>query len=164
MKWLLKLLPIQFKIWLYKLLYNDIAEKGEAEDTELAHINAFEAQLLKRVGGLGKKNPITGLRGFLGGGGGGGPAPAPAPSQPEKTTQITREAPEIEARKLALFDEAIELGYNAYSCACNTSSTTFTFTATTVCTSLWFSIIRSACISTRYWICATSSNYSSTNA
>jgi hypothetical protein len=110
MKWLLKLLPIQFKIWLYKLLYNDIAEKGEAEDTELAHINAFEAQLLKRVGGLGKKNPITGLRGFLGGGGGGGPAPAPAPSQPEKTTQITREAPEIEARKLALFDEAIELG------------------------------------------------------
>ena len=53
MKWLLKLLPIQFKIWLYKLLYNDIAEKGEAEDTELAHINAFEAQLLKRVGGLG---------------------------------------------------------------------------------------------------------------
>ena len=110
MKWLLKLLPIQFKIWLYKLLYNDIAEKGEAEDTELAHINEFEAQLLKRVGGLGKKNPITGLRGFLGGGGGGGPAPAPAPSQPEKTTQITREAPEIEARKLALFDEATELG------------------------------------------------------
>ena len=45
MKWLLKLLPIQFKIWLYKLLYNDIAEKGEAEDTELAHINEFEAQL-----------------------------------------------------------------------------------------------------------------------
>ena len=53
MKWLLKLLPIQFKIWLYKLLYKDIAEKGEAEDTELAHINKFEAQLLKRVGGLG---------------------------------------------------------------------------------------------------------------
>ena len=110
MKWLLKLLPIQFKIWLYKLLYKDIAEKGEAEDTELAHINKFEAQLLKRVGGLGKKNPVTGLRGFLGGGGSGGGSPAPAPSQPEKTTQITREAPEIEARKLALFDEAIELG------------------------------------------------------
>ena len=72
MKWLLKLLPIQFKIWLYKLLYKDIADKGEAEDTELAHINKFEAQLLKRVGGLGKKNPVTGLRGFLGGGGSGG--------------------------------------------------------------------------------------------
>jgi hypothetical protein len=108
MKWLLKLLPIQFKIWLYKLLYNDIAEKGEAEDTELAHINEFEAQLLKRVGGLGKKNPITGLRGFLGGGGGGS-APAPAPAAPDKTTTIQREAPEIEERKLALYDEAIDL-------------------------------------------------------
>ena len=109
MKWLLKLLPIQFKIWLYKLLYCDIAAKGEEEDCELAHINKFEAQLLKRVGGLGRKNPITGLRGYLGGGGGGGPAPAPAPSAPEKQTTISREAPEIEARKLALYDEAIEL-------------------------------------------------------
>ena len=79
MKWLLKLIPIKIKIWLYNLLYADIACKGEAEDTELAHITEFEAQLLKRVGGMGKKNPITGLRGFLGGGGGGGPAPAPAP-------------------------------------------------------------------------------------
>ena len=52
----------------------------------------------------------SGGGGFLGGGGSGGGSPAPAPSQPEKTTQITREAPEIEARKLALFDEAIELG------------------------------------------------------
>ena len=109
MKWLLKLFPVKFKIWLYKLLYKDIASCGEEEDTELAHINKFEAQLLQRVGGLGKKNPTTGLRGFLGGGGGGAPAPAPAPSAPEKTTQITREAPEIEARKLALYDEAIEL-------------------------------------------------------
>ena len=108
MKWLLKLFPIKFKIWLYKLLYKDIAACGEEEDTELAHINKFEAQLLQRVGGLGKKNPTTGLRGFLGGGGGGS-APAPAPAAPSKTTQITREAPEIEARKLALYDEAIEL-------------------------------------------------------
>ena len=65
MKWLLKLLPIQFKIWLYKLLYKDIADKGEAEDTELAHINKFEAQLLKRVGGLGKKKPGNRTKRFL---------------------------------------------------------------------------------------------------
>lgn len=107
MKWLLKLFPIKFKIWLYKLLYKDIAACGEEEDTELAHINQFEAQLLQRVGGLGKKNPTTGLRGFLGGGGGGGPAPAPA--TPAVTTTYQREAPEIEARKLALYDEAIDL-------------------------------------------------------
>ena len=109
MKWLLKLLPIQFKIWLYKLLYSDIASKGEKEDTELAHINKYEVALLKSVGGAGKKNPVTNLPGFFGGGGGGGPAPAPAPSAPEKQTTISREAPEIESRKLALFDEAVEL-------------------------------------------------------
>ena len=110
MKWLLKLIPLQFKIWLYKILYKDIGGLGEHEDTELAHINAFEKKLLKRVGGAGKRNPRTGLPGFFGGGGGSpAPAPAPAASGPEKTTQITREAPEIEARKLALYDEAIDL-------------------------------------------------------
>ena len=110
MKWLLKLLPTKLKIWLYKLLYKDIAGKGQEDDTELAHINKFEQALLKSIGGKGINNPHTGLPAYLGGGGSGGGSPAPAPSQPEKTTQITREAPEIEARKLALFDEAIELG------------------------------------------------------
>ena len=55
MKFLFKLLPTQFKIWLYTLLYYDIAGKGEYEDTELAHINAFEKNLLKKVGGAGKR-------------------------------------------------------------------------------------------------------------
>ena len=42
--------------------------------------------------------------------GGGSPAPAPAPQSASGTqTAIQREAPEIEARKLALYDEAIEL-------------------------------------------------------
>ena len=108
MKWLLKLLPTRFKIWLYDILYRDISEKGEYEDTELAHINSYEAQLLKNIGGLGKVNSKTGLKGYMGGGGSSGGGQS-APAQPEKTTQITREAPEIEARKLALYDEAIEL-------------------------------------------------------
>ena len=108
MKFLFKLLPTQFKIWLYTLLYYDIAGKGEYEDTELAHINAFEKTLLKKVGGAGKRNPRTGLPGFFGGGGS-APAPAPAPNTPETTTQIAREAPEIEARKLSLFDESVDL-------------------------------------------------------
>ena len=42
------------------------------------------------------------------GGGGSSPAPAPASSSGTQTT-ISREAPGIEARKLALFDEAINL-------------------------------------------------------
>ena len=109
MKWLLKLLPIQLKIWLYKLLYNDISDKGQEDDTELAHINKFEEALLKSIGGKGVKNPATGLPSYMGGGGGGGPAPAPAPAAPAVQTQISREAPEVESRKLALYDEAIDL-------------------------------------------------------
>ena len=108
MKWIVKLLPNKFKIWLYETLYCDISSQGEYEDTELAHINPYEAKLLKELGGAGKVNPKTGLRGFFGGGGS-SPAPAPAPSGTGKQETISREAPEIEARKLALYDQAIEL-------------------------------------------------------
>jgi len=108
MKWLLKFLPTKLKVKLYNLLHRDLADEGEYEDTELAHINSYEAQLLKSIGGAGKINRKTGLKGYFGGGGG-APAPAPAPSTPETTTQIAREAPEIEARKLSLFDEAVDL-------------------------------------------------------
>ena len=108
MKWLLKLLPIKFKIWLYELLYKDIADKGEYEDKELVHVNEFEIELLKSIGGCGKVNSTTGLKGYFGGGGG-GTAPAPAPSAPAEQTTISREAPEIESRKLALYDEAVDL-------------------------------------------------------
>ena len=47
-KWLLGLLPIQFKICCTNFA-RDIAAKGEEEDCELAHINKFEAQLLKEL-------------------------------------------------------------------------------------------------------------------
>ena len=108
MKFLLKLLPNKIKIWLLNVLYNDIAGKGTCGDTELAHINKDEALLLKLAGGSGTINEHTGLRQYGKGGGGSAPAPA-APSTPSKTTTIQREAPEIEARKLALYDEAIDL-------------------------------------------------------
>ena len=49
MKWILKLLPNKLKVWLYKCLYEDIAEKGEYEDTELAHVNPYEVKILKRL-------------------------------------------------------------------------------------------------------------------
>ena len=49
MKWLLKLIPTKLKVWLYKLLYNDICDKGEREDTELVHVNKFEQSLLKSI-------------------------------------------------------------------------------------------------------------------
>lgn len=42
---------------------------GRGGDTLLAHINPREAQLLRRSGGRGTRNPKTGLLEFLGGGG-----------------------------------------------------------------------------------------------
>ncbi len=98
----IKKLNIQEKIKLFKELYKDIAGEGIGGDTELAHINKFESTLLKSVGGQGSINPTTGLKQYLGGGGGGGGGSG-------TQTTIAREAPEVEARKLALYDQAAVL-------------------------------------------------------
>lgn len=74
MKFLLMVLPTKFKVWLLNTLYKDIAAKGDAGDTELAHINSFEAKLLIAIGGSGTINKKTGLREFKGGGGSSGPS------------------------------------------------------------------------------------------
>jgi len=98
----IKKLNIKEKLKLFKELYKDISGKGIGGDTELAHINKFESTLLKSVGGQGSINPTTGLKQYLGGGGGGGGGSG-------TTTTIAREAPGVEARKLALYDEAANL-------------------------------------------------------
>jgi len=98
----IKKLNISEKVKLFKELYKDISGKGIGGDTELAHINKFEVSLLKSVGGEGSINPTTGLKQYLGGGGGGG-------SSNGTQTSIAREAPGVEARKLALYDEAANL-------------------------------------------------------
>ena len=61
---------MQLKIWLFKQLYKSIAKHGREGDTELAHVNSYEVELLKLAGGSGTINPTTGLREFKGGGGG----------------------------------------------------------------------------------------------
>ena len=95
----LKNITLKEKIDLFKILYKEISGKGIEGDTELAHINEFEARLLKMYGGAGTINEETGLRQYFGGGGGGG-------SQPDTTTQFVREAPGIEERKIELMDIA----------------------------------------------------------
>jgi hypothetical protein len=101
----LQKLNIKDKIKLFKKLYQEISGKGIHGDTELAHINAEESQLLKLHGGAGTINEETGLKQYFGGGDGGGGG------QPANTTQMqtVREAPEIEARKIALYDQAASL-------------------------------------------------------
>ena len=66
----MKFLPTIFKVWLLKLLYKDIASLGDSGDTELAHINKKESELLISIGGSGTLNTVTGLREYKGGGGG----------------------------------------------------------------------------------------------
>ena len=56
------------KITLFKDLYNELAGYGMDGDTELAHVNTFEASLLKSLGGSGTINDITNLREYKGGG------------------------------------------------------------------------------------------------
>ena len=68
---LLKLVPNKLKVWLIRQLYTDLASKGRMGDTRLAHINDYEADLLKSVGGSGTINPATGLSEYGGGSGGG---------------------------------------------------------------------------------------------
>jgi hypothetical protein len=98
----LKNITLKEKIELFKTLYKDISGKGIKGDSELAHINEFEARLLKMYGGAGTINEETGLRQYFGGGSGGGGGG----SQPDTTTQFVREAPGIEERKIELMDIA----------------------------------------------------------
>jgi hypothetical protein len=48
---------MQLKIWLFKQLYKSIAKHGREGDTELAHVNSYEVELLRLVGGSGTINP-----------------------------------------------------------------------------------------------------------
>ena len=99
----LKQLNIKEKIKLFEELYSDITDHGKNGDVHLAHINEYERKLLIAHGGCGTVNDETGLSQYFGGGGSSGSTGV------EKQTTITREAPEIEARKLALFDVGAEL-------------------------------------------------------
>ena len=61
---------IKLKIWLYNWLAKDLGKLGREGDTEIAHVNSWEANLLRAHGGSGTINPVTGLREYKGGGGG----------------------------------------------------------------------------------------------
>lgn len=75
------------KIELYNCLYADLSGEGIGGDTELAHVNTEEMQVLRDMGGSGTVNPNTGLIQFMGGSpGGGGSAPAPSQSTIQKET------------------------------------------------------------------------------
>jgi len=74
------------KITLFKELYNELAGYGIDGDTELAHVNTFEASLLKSLGGSGTLNEITNFKEYKGGG---GTPPAPPPATTQTVTQTS---------------------------------------------------------------------------
>jgi hypothetical protein len=78
-------LSVRDKVEVLKELYKDIAGLGVEGDTELAHINTFEANLLVKCGGSGTLHPVTGLPQYKGGGGG----------TPQATYQNTTQASRI---------------------------------------------------------------------
>ena len=77
-------LSIKDKVKLFKELYTELSGYGCDGDTELAHINPYEAKLLKSIGGSGSVNQITGLREYKGGG-----RPPPPPPATQAVTQQT---------------------------------------------------------------------------
>jgi hypothetical protein len=99
-------LSISDKVELLQHLYADIAGHGTDGDTELAHVNRFEAQVLRNIGGSGTINQVTGLRQF--GKGGGGSAPPPATQQVvQKTTP--EYAPEQKEYIRDIFEQSKQL-------------------------------------------------------
>ena len=85
-------LDIPEKVTLFKELYNELAGYGMDGDTELAHVNTFEASLLKSLGGSGTINEVTGLKEYKGGG---GSAPPPPPATSQTVTQTSEFPTEI---------------------------------------------------------------------
>ena len=77
------------KVTLFKELYSELAGQGIEGDTELAHVNTFEASLLKSLGGSGTINEVTGLREYKGGGG--SPPPAPTSQTVTQTSEFPTE-------------------------------------------------------------------------
>ena len=101
-----KTLSIKDKISLLNELYEELSGHGVGGDTELAHINPWEADLLRSVGGAGTVNEVTGLRQYLGGGGGSSPPPPPTQTT---TRQVPEYAPEQREYISDIFGKAQEL-------------------------------------------------------
>jgi hypothetical protein len=106
------------KIELYNCLYVDLAGKGIDGDTELAHVNVEEMQVLRDMGGSGTINPHTGLIQFGGGSGGGSPAPAPSQSTVTKETipeELKPYVTDVLEKAQALQERREEEGYVPFS-------------------------------------------------
>jgi len=104
------------KVDLLKKLYKDIAGMGVGGDTELAHINSFEASVLRSLGGAGTLNIKTGLPQYVGGGGG---APQAVYQNVQQSSRIPEEvapfAEDIMTEAQDRYRMMLEKGYDPYT-------------------------------------------------
>jgi len=107
-------LTIKQKIKLFNQLYNDIADCGINGDTELAHVNKYEAAVLRAMGGSGTVNKCTNLVQYFGGGG--SPPPPPASEQVVKqVSDLPEYAKPYVERLFARAEEAYQEPYVPYT-------------------------------------------------
>ena len=115
MKINLNRIPITDKIKFFNQLYKDISGKGIGGDTELAHVNKYEACVLRALGGSGTINPSTNLTQYMGGGGGGQQqAPAPQSSTVKNVTELPEYFKPYAKEMLETSSELYDMPYEAY--------------------------------------------------
>jgi hypothetical protein len=102
------------KVTLFKELYNELAGYGIEGDTELAHVNTFEASLLKSLGGSGTINDITGLKEYKGGGQQAPPAQSSVTQTSEFPTELKPFIKDILGEGQAEFVREKEEGFQAF--------------------------------------------------
>ena len=111
-------LTIKQKINLFNKLYKEISGYGRGGDTELAHVNKYEASVLKAMGGSGTVNPLTQLREYGMFDKDGDPPPAPV-STGETTVKNVSDLPEYfkpyAEKLLATAEQVYDEPYEAYT-------------------------------------------------
>lgn len=75
------------KVFLYNFLYEDLSGKGVCGDTELAHVNKHEMDVLRSMGGVGTINENTKCIQFFGS----PPPPPPVTTTSKQTSEIPEE-------------------------------------------------------------------------
>ena len=108
-------LTIKQKIKLFNQLYNDIADCGINGDTELAHVNKYEAAVLRAMGGSGTVNKCTNLVQYFGGGGGSPPPPPASEQVVKQVSDLPEYAKPYVERLFARAEEAYQEPYVPYT-------------------------------------------------
>ena len=109
-------LDVKQKVKLFKKLYEELSGYGINGDTELAHVNKYEAAVLKAMGGSGTLNSITGLRqySFLFGDDD-EPAPAPASTTVTQVSDLPEYIKPYVEKLLATTEKVYDQPYVPYT-------------------------------------------------